>query len=303
MLFWEQVNRMTSTATLRLQLCRPVLLLLLASIGLAACDQNPTSNETSAPANVIAKVNDEVITQEDVDFSLERMFSQANTMTVNTDVRQKVVDSLISSSAMKQLIVNEMTDTEIKQIAARVKAYEEELFVKEYLQRYVEPEPVTTAMVQQYYEEHPEEFGAEVLRDFELLKAPANIDDEQRQQLLTQIDSIRAAPDWQAAVKAWQQDFGLQYRQGRNGEGLLNRTLEKTINSLGEGETSDVVTIDNEIHLVRITNITQTPPKALAEVSGDIRKRLAPLLLREAVRKASEDARSKVEIVVTDSDK
>lgn len=270
---------------------------LLLSIGivLSGCDEKDVS-ETKQQSVQVATVNGEAITAADVDLSLERTFSEAESFSFDAELRQKVLDSLIASRAMKHVLMGEMSEEEVAKIERTAKAYEEELFVKEYLRKYADPQPVTATMVQEYYENNPDEFGGETLRDFELLKAPANMDDGRRDQLLQAVPNIRSAPNWSEKKDSWSDRFGLQFQQGRSKAGLLDKKLTSVLDQLQGGETSDVFYINDALHLVRVTNVTQTPPKPLAEVSGDIRRKLAPLMLREAVKKASQEAMAKVEV-------
>lgn len=276
-------------------------LLLCSSAFMAGCGEKETVTHQPNAVEILATVNGEPITREDLEFSLERTFSQLDLMSVDANLQNKVLESLVASRAMKLLVREELTPTELTRIENATKAYEEELYIKEYLQRHAVPEPVTTEMVEQYYQKNAREFGAETLRDFELLKAPANLQDVQRDQLLSEVDSIQSATNWSAAAKSWGEKWGLQYQQARSKSGLLDKTLEQRLSALGKNETSEVFYIDGSLHLVRVTNLTQTPPKALAEVSGEIRKRLAPLMLREAVKRVSEEARAKVEVIMTTS--
>lgn len=263
-----------------------------------------TPKDTSKKSPVVATVNGENITEADVDFMIERTFNnQQNTLQVDDVLRQKVLESLISSHAMKQAMKKEMDKDDIDRIVRSVSAYEEEIFVKEYLQRHVTPEPVTEEMVQKYYAEHPEQFGAEDIRDFEFLKAPASLDEKRRDALLKAIPSIRTAANWQTASKSWKQEYELQFFQGRSKAGLLDKTIEQALQHLKKGETSDVIYVDGQLHLVRVTNITPTSAKSLTEVSGEIRKKLAPLMLRNAVKKISDDIRASSKVQFPESKK
>jgi parvulin-like peptidyl-prolyl isomerase len=267
----------------------------LLCTGLLACSQK--NGQKNSP--VAATVNGEAITEADIDFMIERTFKQQELVSIDETLRQKVLESLISSRAMQQSIKKEMDTDDQDRIARSVKAYEEELFVKEYLQKHVTPEPVTAEMVQQYYDQHPEQFGSEEVRDFELLKAPNVLDDKQRDKLLKQVPTIRLSQNWSASSKSWQQELGLQYLQGRSKAGLLDKTTEQTLQRLKKGETSDVFYVEGQLHLVRVNNITTTSAKPIAEVSGEIRKKLAPLMLRNAVKKVSDDVRAAAKVQIS----
>ena len=274
------------------------MLLVLAALALMGCSKDQGAQTDIPQAVVLAKVNGEAITEEELAFSLERTFNQMDMLSFTDELRQKVLDSLIASRAMKQLAIKELSADQIERIENLTRAYQEELYVKEYLQAHVSPTPVTPEMVKKYYDEHPEEFGSTDIRDYEVLIAPANISDAMRDELLQEIQAIRQTSDWSASVGKWSEQWGLQHQKGRSQKGLLNKILDQQINSLAKNDTSNAFYIDGQLHLVRVTNLVKTPPKSLAEVSGDIRQRLAPLMLREAVKQASDEAREKVQVEV-----
>jgi PPIC-type PPIASE domain len=282
--------------------CPRLLMALLCLAALTVCsDKTNSDGEAQIPkANVLATVNGEDITDRDVQVAKTRSFVELDTAVIDVALEQKILDSLIASKAMKHEIKNELTAEDIARIQAAAKAYEEELYVKEYLQRNVSPEPVSAAMVQEYYERHLDEFGGQSVREFELLKAPKNLDEDKRNQLLKDIGKIRTATDWKTSASDWSAKYGVIYQQGKSIPGLLDKSLEEKVAALEKNSTSDVFYIESQLFLVRVTDTAPLKPQPLAEVSGDIRKKLAPLIIREAVKKASDQARSKAEVVMTD---
>lgn len=290
--------RKIPTGFSRVTMPRISALLIFLSIGLTGCDQKQERQDTAQSSLVLAKVNGEEITEDDLLFSIERTFSQADMFNFDESLRQKVLDSLIASRAMKQLALQELSEDQLQKIANLTRVYQEELYVKEYLQAHVTPTPVTPEMINEYYEKHPEEFGSLDIRDYEMLVAPANISDAMRDDLLGSIPEIRQTTNWSSSAAKWDERWGLRHQKARVTEGLLNKVLEQQVNALDKGNTSNVFYIDGQLHLVRVTNLVKTPPKSLAEVSGDIRQRLAPIMLREAVKNASQEAREKVQVEI-----
>lgn len=272
---------------------------LCASLLITACGK-PEQGQAKAPvpatSTPIATVNGEGITDADVDLAMQRMFSDTDRMLGDANLRSKVLESLVTSRAIKQLVLKELTPDESEKIHQQAKAYEEELLVKEYLQRHVTPEPVTSDMVQKFYQDNPARFGQETIRDFELLKAPTNLDDSRRDALLKAIPAIRAEADWSKTEKTWADQFGLQLERGSSAAGLLNNALDEALKKMKPGETSEVVSVDGQFHLLRLKAERQTPPKALSEVSADIRRQLAPLQLKKAVKQLSETARAQAKV-------
>src|SRR5690606_33404626 len=216
-------------------------------------------------------------------------------------LRQKVLDSLISSRAMKIQMESLLTPEAKEAITRSVKAYEEELYVKEYLANHVVPEPVTLEMIQAYYDKHPEEFGAETVRDFQLLMLGNANDQHARDKFLAAVPEIKTVKDWNAAKKQWAQSYALQYQEGRTRAGLLEPALEQAISGLSAAEISDLIYVNDQIYVVKVTKVTQLTPKPLTDVSATIRKQLAAQQLRSAVKKASEDVLTKVEVKVPGS--
>ncbi len=276
------------------------------SVVLLACDASgeKQKTQTAVPATdqALVSVNGEPITRQDVDFLVERMFSEADILMGNEALRDKVIESLITSRAIKQKASQELDDSEIERIRQQTRVYEEELFVKAYLINNASPEPVTSEMVQQYYEKHPENFGEEKIRSFELLKAPAKIDEQVRDNIIKSLASIKQVADWSGAANKWSETYQLQYQRGQVKKGLLEPQLDGVLGKLDKGATSDIFYIDGQLHIARVIDIQTIPPKALAEVSADIRRQLAPLQLKKAIKQASEAVRAQARIEWTKQD-
>ncbi len=271
------------------------LLWLGVLIGLlGACAER--SEETVPSSPVVATVNGEPITEDDVVFMLDRLFGDEPLRGTETGLHDKVLESLIASRAMVHAVLQELDADEVAYIERRVAAYREELLVQEYLQRHAVAQPVTGEMVRDYYERYPEEFGGQQLRRFELLRSPADLRDDLQQDLLAAVPRLSAETDWAAQAEAWRQQYRLEYQQGVSRPGLLHPTLDSALAQLAAGDTSPVIYVSGRMHLVRLAGIETVPPRPLAEVSGDIRRKLAPLQLREAVRDVSRQAREAAEV-------
>lgn len=271
--------------------------LFFSALLLSGCDKK-TNGHAVKDSPALAVVNGEVITVADVDFMLERMLQGQSSVQVDETLRKKILDSLIASRAMKQQVKSQMPAAAIERIAQTVRVHEEELFVNAYLQQFATPEPVTAEMVQKYYDEHAAEFGVASAREFEILRAPVAADEKARDRLLAAIPEITAATQWQSRAKEWQKNYNLQYQQGRSQAGLLHKELDQAINRLEPGQTSGIIYVDSELYVVRVTRIGEAVVRPLVEVSADIRKHLAAQVLRDAVKKASDEARAKAKIEI-----
>jgi parvulin-like peptidyl-prolyl isomerase len=270
-------------------------ILFIASVLITACDKKTNQVESVKPTT-LAKINGEVITSADVDFMIERLMQNQDLTLVDETLKQKVLDSLIASRSMKQAVFAQMSEQEKAAMEKSVKAYEEELYVKEYLQKNAVPAPVTAEMIQQYYDSHQNEFGSEAIKDLEILTTTTKLDDKQRDSLLAAVAELKKTANWSAQEKRLQQQYQLDFQQARTKSGLLNPDLEKVVASLKQGDTSDAFFSEGNFYLVRVINVVSEAVKPLSEVSNDIRKRLAAQQLREAVKKASEEAKQKAKI-------
>lgn len=241
-------------------------------------------------------VNGEAITEADIEFIISKTFSSAELMLANDTIKDKVLQSLIASRAMKHIMQKNMDSDELQILQQKVVAYEEELYIKAYLQTNAVPEPVTADMVKNWYQKNPQNFGGNTIKHFELLKTVSELSEKQRDELLSAINHIRENKNWQKNSKQWQTHYQLVYQQARAYAGLLNKSLQQALNMLSAGQTSDIILHEGDIYLLRVSRETRTPPRPLAQVSASIRKTLAPVQLKKAVKKASEEAIKQADI-------
>lgn len=272
---------------------------VVASLLLAITACNRKSEESASEGEainsvphggeVLARVNGEDITEADVAGMIDRTFSVAEQLSINADVERKVLESLVAARAMRQSVERDMTAREKFELEQKVKAYKEELYIKEYMNRHVSPEPVTTAMVKEYYESHPERFGGGVLKTFEMLKPKSALNEEQRDRLLASAAKINASEDWASLAMTLNNEIELAYLSTRATPEILTDELARVLSSLKAGETSGFVLENQAPVIYRVTKEETIPPKPLAEVSGEIRKMLAPLNLKKAVKRVTDE--------------
>ncbi len=245
---------------------------------------------------VLAKVNGHPVTELDVELTIVRTFSQAEQMLLNDDIRQKTLESMVASKAMQLVAEKELTDDDLALIRKQTAAYEEELLVKAYLEQVVSPTPVSTKMVEDYYRQNPERFGAKTVKQYELLRTRTVPTETQRDGLLANVNTIRNTRVWHEKQAEWQTLYGLFYRQGELLDGLLDPEIEQVIQRLEAGDVSDVVYIKGIPFIMRVTGTREQAPKPLSEVSGEIRKMLAPQQMRKAVRAVMDSVIANAEI-------
>ncbi|MFQ3247453.1 MAG: hypothetical protein ACI9SP_004110 [Arenicella sp.] len=277
-------------------------ILLAFCLLLVACEQATielkgepeVSTEQEDQSEVLAKVNGEPITQDDIDFMIQRTFSGSEQLFFNEEMQGKVLESLIASKAMQQKMRATLSEDRLADIKSRTMAFEEELYVKEYLTEFATPEPVSSKMVQDYYQQYPEEFGGGDSIAFEMLATTTKPSADQRDAILAQARVIKDSADWSAFAN--DNELGLVYKNVVLQSGLLAPELERAVKNTKVGETSDIVLIKGVPHAVRVTSVTTLPAKPLSAVSAQIRKKLAALQLKKSVKAASEAAISEAKV-------
>ncbi len=279
-------------------------LLTVLVVFVSACNdsKNTTaSGEASLDAVVLATVNGKSITQDDIDFTIERTFSNADQLFVDASIKEKVLQSLIAASAMRQVMKATLSAGDLEDIRRKTNAYEEELYLKAYLREFAVPEPVTTVMVDDYYRKIPEQFGGIKVKTVELLSSAGEPSLEQRDGFLAAVSGLKDETDWKGFADK-NTSLNLVYKKIKLQPGLLDKNLEKAVKKIAPGGMSSVVFVNKVATVARVLEEKQLMPKPLHEVSADIRKKLAPIQLKKAVKNASEQAVENAEVVMKSLD-
>ena len=279
--------------------CVQQLLLLCGLLWLQGCNpvpqpmQQSVQQEIPAP-QVLVRVDGEAITDAELEVAMNRTFDSTDTQLADgTELRKKMLESLVASRAMKKALARELDAETKNRFQLMAQAYEEELYVREYLKAHIQPVPVTEQQIEAYYHKHPELFGATTLREFEWLQSADGLNEADRDSLLAAVPNLRQTASW---TDANARDVGMSLRRGRSDESALPDEIRSALVQLATGETSALVSGSGRYSLVRVTRVLTTPARPLAEVSGDIRQRLAPMAVKDAIRKSSEQARSQFKI-------
>lgn len=254
-----------------------------------------STSSTADTSDVLATVNGTAITQQDLDFTIQRTFSQADLLYSNEEVVKKVLQSLIAGEAMKQKILSELDSEQRAGITSKVKAYEQELYIKEYLSHYAQPQPVTVSMVKDYYQKNPDQFGGIKVKQVEIIRSVSPLSDQDRQSLLLQKQQLEESQDWKTLVTRLSGD--IVYERTESSNQLLDKRLNQVIQQLELNRVSTATFIEGNTYFARVVSEKQLPPKPLSEVNHQIRKMLSPQQVRQAVKKASDEvvAQAKIE--------
>jgi hypothetical protein len=156
-------------------------------------------------------------------------------------------------------------------------------------------------MIAEYHSAHPERFGATSIRTYELVGTSRALAGHERAKILAALNDAKQQSDW----RIWAKDLeasGLPivYRRGDLLDPVVHQRLDQLMRSLAVGETSATTFVQGRAYVARITEERKRPPRPLKEVRDDIKRSLAPLQLRDAVKKAGERVLKDAHVVKAD---
>lgn len=252
---------------------------------------------------ILAQVNDEIITDEDVQFFINKTFSNNSSAIKNKQIKKNILASLIASKAMEIAMKEELSPEQINQIKLKTQHYEEELFIKEYLAQYAIPEPVTSSMISNYYQEHLEQFGQVEMKTVEILQRKSKLNENERDAILTSLVTINATDNWQHFAENKGKHLSLNYVKTKFSPGLFDKKVAEVIETLKVDENAKITFVQGQPFIIRIIAVQTLPAKSLASVSATIRKKLAALQLKKAVKESSKQVMKQVKIVYMESNR
>ena len=284
-------------------LIKVILVLLLTTIIACSEQQEGSENETEANSTtqqqsdpVLVRVNNTEITSNDLSIVIDRTLGAAASVSMNAELRNKLLESMVQSRTMALLSEKEIDADDLATIESKTKLYREELLVKEYLQRHIAAQPVTQEMVEAYYRDNLQRFGVIESKTFEYITSTAEMDSDKRNSLLKRLSNATFESDWKTFVGSLKEDgYPLRYQRATIKIDLLNAPLKQLVSQTPKGGISPVK-FGRVLYLVRVLDVNTTEPKPLAEVSVDIRKSLAHLQMKKAVKEASAQAQNNVVI-------
>ncbi|KGJ86798.1 peptidyl-prolyl cis-trans isomerase [Colwellia psychrerythraea] len=273
-------------------------ILLLSSCNHAEEKKHDLPVEHSA---ILAQVNNEVITDEDVQFFINKTFGSNSVAIRNQQIKKNILASLVASKAMKIAMQGELSQDKINDIKIKTQHYEEELFIKEYLEQYAIPEPVTSSMISSYYQEHLEQFGQVKVKTVEILQRKSKLNENERDAILTSLATINATDNWQYFAENKGKHLRLSYVKTKFSPGLFDKEVAEVIETLNKDENSKIIFVQGQPYIIRVIAIQTLPAKSLSSVSTAIRKKLAALQLKKAVKESSKQVLQQVNVVYMES--
>lgn len=256
---------------------------------LSACQEDADKKSSAIKEKTLVTVNGGSITDRDLQVASVRIVGAQRAFILDDNVKKKILESMVMSRVISGQALKEIDKEEQDQIERKTRDYREELLVKSYLRKNVDPQPITQEMVKDYYEKNPELFGAKNIKQFELITTRKKVLGAQREQVLAVLNKARKSTNWKSFAKNTNKGKGvLEYRTGKTSEKLLNTQLQSVMINMKTKDISRPVFIEGKPYIVRISKEKQVKARPLTEVSTKIRRMLAPQQLKNAIKIVSE---------------
>ncbi len=260
---------------------------------LSACTQQADNRYDTS--ETLAKVNGEAITEYQLQVNIESLFGSAAAL--NTKQRKNILDAMILSRIIRQQAEINQSDTEKALIEQKAKIYKEKITVNDYLKNNIRAVPVSTEMISEYYNKHPEQFAAEEVLHYALLTTKNRLSEEQRNKLLVIYARLNKNLDLQTLQQRISEaGIELNYQKSSVRPGVLNTQIENVIHQLQAGQTSSLIMQQGRPYIVKLLSRNQHAAKPLSVVSGDIRKKLLPVALKTAIKQQTDKLKDNARI-------
>lgn len=274
-----------------------LVVLLAGVLILASCDKPADKTLVLNKGAVLAEVNGHKIYQQDLDNTLIAMFGEYQASSLDVQGREKALQSLVASRAMADLALKTIDQQQMDFIEDKAQRYRENLIINAYVKQNIVPEPVTNKMVEDYYNGHLEKFGQQSLRQYELLSTKSALPADSRDKFLQAFEQAKKLEPEKIQQQLKQQGYELLYHKGITGENLLEPKIRDFIAAQKLNDLSNITFVDGKAIAVRVNSDITKPAKPLSTVREDIRKSLAMIQLKKAIKILSEIALEQVNIV------
>ena len=266
---------------------------------LAGCDRKSAVEQKSSSDPVLATVGDSAVRQSQFDAMVDRLTPQARDK-LSGQLKDTILKGLVRSRALAVVTQQQLGEAERLKIDAKVQLYKDELLAQAYVQKNIEPQPVTSEQVQKYYQAHKGEYTIPGKVSFEYLATTSKrLGDAELDQALKAFSSAKSEKDWKAyAAKLQKKKIPVEYQAATMAPTSIVKGLRSQVDKLKEGEVSDVIYGD-VIYVVKVIKRDPEVVKPINQVSVEIRKKLAPQQLKQVLSQHIDQALQKVDVKYT----
>lgn len=208
----------------------------------------------------------------------------------------KALDDYVSRVGLAGAIEAEKL-LDAQQIQTEVADFKTQILISRYFDKFLEGK-VTDQAVQEYYEDHAEEYPERKVHAAAILfrTRPRMTDDERRARLTAAQDAysqVRAGKDFAAIASAVSEDKAsskLGGDLGWLGVGAINPVFSRRAFALTAGEVSEPFETQAGIHIVKALEAVQMVRKPLTLVQGEIRNKLRAAAKKEEMARLMDKA-------------
>jgi PPIC-type PPIASE domain len=271
----------------------PFAVLVALAMGSIGCSKR----ELPPGERVLATVDGKPITEADLALALDETVGRDRSQ-VSEAARRKVLESLVATRAIAIRAEKELAGSDLAEIEKQVEAYRDDQLARLYISQNAPPEPVTDAMIEAYYREHLEQFGAHPVRSYELIASERVLTGQSRAEVIAAFGRADGNADWRAlAGEMRKAGHAIRHDSGQLPNSALEQPISAVIDGLQPGQTSKPFFVGGKIVLARLLQLHEATARPLAEVTPDIRRTLEKRQLEAAVQRAGARATQSVEIV------
>jgi hypothetical protein len=299
--------------------------LILLCVSLLGCNKDSAiANDDSA---TLVKVNGEPITHAQFEIVAQTLLGGQPVRTLPEAARKKLLEGMVASKALSQKALQSLDQKTLLDIEYKVANRREQLLLNEYLKLKAKqntksnakpsansdatnpssnsdskPSALSESLVAEYYESHLAEFGGGSDRRYQTIMSEKNVSGDMRNTLIESLGQAKAEDDWQAYSNTLVlQNLPVTFRSGvlnsqALDKSLLGKKLSAAISTTPVGSSSAVVFANGKTFVVKVLAETKKTPQALNDVRGEIHKRLAPVLLKNAIESVKEQVMSEAKV-------
>ena len=269
---------------------KPNIAVFVILLIVAGCDL------TSGNDPVLAKVGKSTINQSHLDAMMGRLNSEVREQK-NDKLNNTILQGLVRTRVLAIAAEKQLSPDEIKSLDAKVQAYRDEFLAQVYIKKNIKPEPVSPAMVEQYYQSNLDEYTKPGNVNFEYIATTSKkLDDKSLNKVLDVFSKAKNVKDWKLYVsKLKNQKIPVEYKSAFIPPQSIIKELREHIEKLNEDQISDLIYGDN-IYLVRVIKREPDIAKPVNQVSIEIRKKLAPQKLKQVLSQHIDQALEKINV-------
>ncbi len=247
-------------------------LLLAGSNLLTGCSDDEPKTSVEKP---LARVGTEFIYPSELEYQFNKLFSSTAVMADEKVVKQRLKESLVLTKQMAQKAILGMSGHQKQQLDLQVSQYRDEILAKRYINDFLTVEVPTPQEVADYYNKNLHKFGGEThvsMVEFVFDKTCA-------MDISTQVNYTS-----EKAVINMLDKANCLYKVQLKEKALTDVSAISRSDSFKEGRFLFLPSAKN-LTAVFVKSISKHPAKPLSEVVPVIRKMLAPIYLKKALKK------------------